>query len=204
MAVSRPWLIYDVGQKYLMKALFLLLTLCVATRAVAEMQFVGVMADAKQTLFALRSSEAERSQWFTVGDAIGDFVIIAYDSADEALTLRHGDTSVILRLPEARVRSGQGENGGVGGFGLSPLSFMFGVTIDGAFAMGGKPAALTSIQKLLHEARSSRYVEIKVRRPMTKDLEAETRVSDAIRKLAEAANGIGFRRFSISRLLKNS
>ena len=71
--------------------------------ASAEMQFVGVMADAKQTLFAVRADDAAPAKWVSFGDTVGEFVVSAYDSKIETLTLRKGPNSVVLKLPESRV-----------------------------------------------------------------------------------------------------
>jgi hypothetical protein len=85
----------------LLRALFLLLT---AVRlGAADLQFVGIMAVAPRTLFAVRSDAAAPVRWVAVGDTVGAYRIIGYDPKTDALTLARGDTRITLRLPDARV-----------------------------------------------------------------------------------------------------
>ncbi len=79
--------------------IFLLLgTVCSA----AQMTFVGVMSDSKQTLFAVRA-ENTSARWLTVGEKFGDYIVESYDAKGEALTLRKGKERIVLTLPGARV-----------------------------------------------------------------------------------------------------
>ena len=92
-----------------MRSRYLLLIVCFALRVAAEIQFVGVMSNSTQTVFAIRSLDGSPSKWLTIGDTVDDFVITFYDSKSEALTLRKGAASVVLKLPEAHVQMASDE-----------------------------------------------------------------------------------------------
>jgi hypothetical protein len=81
-----------------MRTLFAALILCVAPAAIAEIEFVGMMAISNQRQFALRSSESGPSRWLKIGDSFGGFPIVGYDAQTDALTLREGHSALTLRL----------------------------------------------------------------------------------------------------------
>jgi hypothetical protein len=87
-----------------MRSLILLFTLCFAQGAAAEIQFVGVMTNSTQTLFAIRTVDGSPAKWLNIGNTVEGFVIETYNDKSEALTLRKGTGSLVLLLPAARVR----------------------------------------------------------------------------------------------------
>ena len=87
-----------------MRQIVLLIALYAATRVSAEVQFLGVMGDSRQTYFALRADETAATKWLRVGETLGRFTVASYDAEIEALTLRDAGQSMILRMPAARVR----------------------------------------------------------------------------------------------------
>ena len=91
------------------RVLTLLLVGFTATCGAAQIQFVGVMANAEQTLFALRETETSTAKWISIGDRVGEFVAVAYDSKTESLTLAKRSEHVVLRLPESRVQMARDE-----------------------------------------------------------------------------------------------
>jgi len=87
-----------------MRAKIWILALCLAARAAAEIQFVGVMLTPTQKRFAMRAGEGEPSLWLTMGDSIGGFTIVAYEQKTDTITLKDDSRTLTLRLPESRVR----------------------------------------------------------------------------------------------------
>ena len=85
-----------------MRALIGIFLLLGVVGSAAQMTFVGVMSDSKQTLFAVRA-ENTSARWLTVGEKFGDYVVESYDVKSEALTLRKGSERIVLTLPGARV-----------------------------------------------------------------------------------------------------
>ncbi|MEO6245012.1 MAG: hypothetical protein ABIQ12_06220 [Opitutaceae bacterium] len=72
--------------------------------AAAQIEFVGVMTNSKETFFVLRAGEASRTRWVTVGERFGGYVVKAYDASNQALTLERGTERIVLSMPGAQVR----------------------------------------------------------------------------------------------------
>jgi hypothetical protein len=92
-----------------MRSLALIVILLTTVGRAAELQFVGVMMDSKHTIFAVRDGKSSRASWVSIGDSVGGFVVVSYDSKAEALTMRKGAERVVLTLPDGQVRMGPDE-----------------------------------------------------------------------------------------------
>lgn len=86
-----------------MRLLRVLLLAATAPVCFAEVQFVGLMAVAPRTLFAVRPDAAARVRWVAVGDMVGGYRIVGYNPKNDTLTLARENDRLELRLPDSRV-----------------------------------------------------------------------------------------------------
>lgn len=88
---------------------FFLLGLAAAWGRAAEVQFVGVMADATRTWFAVRAAGAVRAEWLSVGESVDGFRVVAYDAKAETLTLEKDGRRTVVKLADGRVQMSRDE-----------------------------------------------------------------------------------------------
>ena len=81
----------------------IIIFLAIACLSNAAPEFVGLMTNGRQTLFAVRERESTPASWISIGAQIGEFVVFFYDAKAELLVLKKGDEQIALRLRESRV-----------------------------------------------------------------------------------------------------
>jgi len=96
------WLIFDVGQ--IMKAYALCVLILVTPDFAAEIKLHGVIAGAKNQLFALSADESA-PRWLCIGDEFDGYTLTRYEPQDEKLVLRKADEVRVVFLPQPKARS---------------------------------------------------------------------------------------------------
>jgi hypothetical protein len=102
-----------------MKRLFLSVAFAaVALTARADLEFTGILATARETLFSLRDTTTARSDWVALRGGFAGFVVSHYDPATDTLTLTRDAQTLRIRLKDdAKVKSARFELTGAISFG---------------------------------------------------------------------------------------
>lgn len=75
-----------------------------AVSANAAPEFVGVLVSDGTTYVAVRTEDQGGVRWTRIGDAIGEYRAMAYDSNAEVLSLKKGDAEIRLTLKNSTVQ----------------------------------------------------------------------------------------------------
>jgi hypothetical protein len=81
------------------------LTLCSAGRALAAVEFAGVLITSEKSLFRLKDDSSGASPaWVKVGDTFAGHEILSFDAQRDTLTLRKDGATSAVRLKDSKVR----------------------------------------------------------------------------------------------------
>lgn len=81
------------------------LTLCWAARALAAVEFAGVLITSEKSLFRLKDDSSGVSPaWVKVGDTFAGHEILHFDAQGDTLTLRKDGATSAVRLKDSKVR----------------------------------------------------------------------------------------------------